>query len=263
MKLNARYIERRLKNISVYSYDCVESTNIIAKKLAENGSAEGTVVVSCKQTGGKGRLGRSFFSPGGGVYFSLILRPDIKAETTLFITVAAAVAVSCAIESISVKKCDIKWVNDVYINNKKVCGILTEGGFDTNGELKYAVLGVGVNLFAPKNDFPENLPLAASIFDKNCGIIYKNRKKEQLIIEFIDKFLLFYNNIHQKTFMSEYKSKSFLSGKEITYIKDGSVYKGVVVGIDDEAHLVVKTDDGEEVLSHGEVQIVGMEQLAV
>ncbi|MBR6501944.1 MAG: biotin--[Clostridia bacterium] len=154
------------KNVNLFAFKKIDSTNIYAKTLASEGYKDGTVVVAREQTAGKGRLGRTFFSKRGGLYFSVILRPYKSLNDTVFITTAAAVAAARAIEKVSGKKCEIKWVNDIYINNKKVCGILTEGAITPDGSLDYAILGVGINLFAPKGGFPSNLPLAGSVFDK-------------------------------------------------------------------------------------------------
>ena len=263
MKLSSKRIEKNAKQIKVISFNTVDSTNNVAKELALNGCAEGTVVCALKQTRGKGRLGRTFLSKAGGVYFSLILRPQKDSDASLLITVAAAVAAARAIERLSGKKCEIKWVNDIYLNGKKVCGILTEGNVSNNGEFDFAILGVGVNLFAPKSGFPSNLPLAGSVFGKKNGIIFKNRYKEQLIAEFFNEFFKFYNNLEQKEFMKEYQQKSFLNGKQITYTKDGETYSGIVSGIDDDARLVISANKNEVKLSHGEIQIVGMEQLPI
>ncbi len=263
MKLNSKHIERKLKNVKVFSYDCVDSTNIIAKKLATDGCDEGVVVCALEQTAGRGRLGRTFLSQKGGVYFSVVLRPEKAMNDTLFITVAAAVAAARAVETVSGKKCDIKWVNDVYLGGKKVCGILTEGGFAENGALNYAILGVGINLFEPKGGFAANLPLAGSVFGKKSGVLLKNRKKEEVITRFAEEFFSFYNKLEQKTFLDEYKQKSFLTGKKITYTKNEETYSGIVIGIDDDAHLLVRVGEKEQILSHGEIQIVGMEQLPI
>ncbi|MBQ8740941.1 MAG: biotin--[Clostridia bacterium] len=263
MKLSAKKIEKFSKNIKVNSFNCVDSTNTVAKKLAENGADEGTVVTAIKQTAGRGRLGRTFLSKKGGVYFSVVLRPQINPEDTLFVTVAAAVAACRAIEAVSSKKCDIKWVNDIYINGKKVCGILTEGGFNSDGTLNYAILGVGINLFEPKGSFPGNLPLADSVFHKQDKIFFKNRVKERLIAEFSNNFFEIYENLEKKEFIKEYQQRSFLTGKDITYKKDGATYNAKVIEIDDNARLIVKTNTKTEVLSHGEIQITGMEQLAI
>lgn len=263
MKLSFKKIEKGAPFLSVHSYKCIDSTNTVAKNLAEEGAGEGTAVVALQQTAGRGRLGRSFLSQKGGVYFSIVLKPNLNVNDVVFITVAAAVAAARAIEAVSGKQCFIKWVNDIYLNNKKVCGILTEGGFNPDGTLKYAVLGVGINLFEPKNGFPTNLPLAGSVFNKGCKIMLKNRKKEQIIAQFANDFFAIYNQLDKKEFIKEYSRRSFLTGKEITFEKQGKTYTATVIGIDDDARLVLSLDGKTEALSHGEIQIVGMEQLLV
>lgn len=261
MKLNYKNIEKRSKHIKAFCFDKVDSTNNIAKNIILSGAAEGVTVVAQEQTSGKGRLGRTFFSKRGGVYFSIVLRPKKNSGNILFITVAAAVAAAQAIETISHKKCEIKWVNDIYINNKKVCGILAEGGFDTKGKIDYCILGVGINLFTPKGDFPKKLLLAGSVFNKKSKIIFKNRVKERVVAEFCNNFFKYYRNLNKKEFIKEYQARSLLTGKQITYTKDGEVYSGIVSHIDDDARLVVDECGKTQFLSHGEIQIVGMEQL--
>lgn len=263
MKLNAKRIEKFSKHIKVNSFNCVDSTNTVAKRLAANACDEGVTVVATEQTAGKGRLGRTFLSKRGGVYFSIVLKPKISPDDTLFITTAAAVAAARAIEAVSHKKCQIKWVNDIYINSKKVCGILTEGEFNLDGSLKYAILGVGINMFEPKGGFPGNLPLADSVFHKKDKILQKKCKKEQIIAAFANNFFKFYNNLQNKEFIKEYQARSFLTGKNITYTKGGVIYNAKVIGIDDDANLIVESNENIQKLSHGEIQIVGMEQFAV
>ncbi len=263
VKIRSKKIEQKTKHLKLNSFKSVGSTNVLAKEMAALGCDEGATVVATMQTAGKGRLGRTFLSKRGGVYFSIVLRPQNQPDAPLFITVAAAVAAARAIEKISGKKCDIKWVNDIYIDSKKVCGILTEGGFNQSGSLDYAILGVGVNLFAPRGGFPTNLPLAGSVFAKKSKIFNKTSTKEQFIAEFANEFFPFYNNLEQKEFISEYQNRSLLNDKEITYQKDGVVYKAFVKGVDENAHLIVENDGKIQTLSHGEIQIVGMEQLLV
>ena len=137
----------------------VTSTNTLLKAQAEQGAPEGTVLIAESQTAGKGRLGRHFTSPPGtGIYFSLLLRPHCTAEKSLFITTTAAVAVCEAIEQVTGLNPQIKWVNDVYLNEKKVCGILTEASVDfENGGLNWAVLGIGINIAVPEEGFPEEI----------------------------------------------------------------------------------------------------------
>ncbi len=255
-----------IKNVGktkLYYFNKTDSTNTKARNFARNGCAEFTTVAALEQTDGKGRLGRSFYSKKGGVYFSVVLRPDFSCEDVLFITVAAAVSVCRIIEKYSDKKCQIKWVNDIYINSKKVCGILTEGEFGENQKFNFAVLGVGINLFAPKGDFPAELPLADSVFEKSDSSVFSKRFKKRIIKDFLNEFALLYKNFDKKDFVLEYADRSFLNGKTITYVKCGVECTAKVLGIDSNAGLVVETNGKTETLHHGEIQIVGMEQLPV
>lgn len=252
MKLFEHYIKKYTSKIKPIVFESVDSTNSVARDLAKSGAKEGTAVIAFKQTAGRGRLGRQFFSPDGGVYISLILRPDILPQDTLFITVAAAVAAVRGIEKISDQKCLIKWVNDIYIDNKKVCGILTEGEFSNENRLDFAVLGVGINLFEPKGGYPKDLPLATSVLKTAFN---KSKLKAKLIAEFANAFFDFYSKLQNKEYINEYRKRSFLTGKNITYQKNGEMHNATVLGIDDNARLVVKNADEVETLSTGEVQI--------
>ncbi len=241
-------------------FGTVTSTNTVAKNTALAGAAEGTAIFADTQTAGRGRLGRSFVSEKGGVYMSFVLRPQNPPADTLFITVAAAVAAARAIESVCDRKCEIKWVNDIYIDGKKVCGILTEGEFSPSGELDFAVLGVGINLFEPKEGLSPKLPLAGCVFYRDRKILSKKRIKKQLIKAFISEFFAFYKNLSQKEFIKEYQDRSFLNGKQITYTKGGELFTATVEGVSDMAELVIKEGQKTHTLSYGEIQIVGMEQ---
>ena len=146
----------KYKNNRLYIYDTLDSTNIRAKQLALENAPHGTVVIARQQTAGRGRLGRSFFSPRDGIYISIIVRPDFDLTKSVHVTSAASVAVAESIESICGMDAKIKWVNDIYADNKKVCGILTEGitDFET-GQIESLVIGIGVNTTI--KDFPEDL----------------------------------------------------------------------------------------------------------
>ena len=153
----SKYLNSDFFDIEVYKV--VDSTNSKLKSKAESGAPEGTVIISEEQTKGKGRRGRTFYSPKNtGIYMSLLLRPKFSAYESLSITTCAAVAVSRAIEINSNKNAQIKWVNDIFIDDKKVSGILTEASIDLeSGGLKYAILGIGINAFSPKEGFPNEL----------------------------------------------------------------------------------------------------------
>ena len=234
------------------------STNGDIKKLADEGADEFTVVLSRRQSRGKGRMGRSFYAPEGGLYFSVLLRPKSSAETALKITTAAAVAVAEAIEKVVAYKVKIKWVNDIYIRDKKVCGILTEGSFDAeNGQIKYAVLGIGINVATPQNGFPEEIK------DK-AGALFSSSTPPSLVYcavlnEFLKKFKEYYADIENMPHLEEYRRRSYLNGKTVKFIKDGKEHTAKVNGIGNKAELIVKEGKREVFLSSGEVQITDYE----
>ena len=239
----------------VLTVQSVTSTNTLLKAQAEQGAPEGTVLIAESQTAGKGRLGRHFTSPPGtGIYFSLLLRPHCTAEKSLFITTTAAVAVCEAIEQVTGLNPQIKWVNDVYLNEKKVCGILTEASVDfENGGLNWAVLGIGINIAVPEEGFPEEIrSIAGAIFDGPCPVEMRSRISAAVI----SRFFALYKNLGSNAFIESYRSHSFLTGRAITFSLGEETYRGVVTGISDEAHLLVRLDSGEErAFSAGEVQI--------
>ena len=250
------FLEDNLKlPIKTLIFRQVNSTNTLCKELSREFKND-LLVVALSQSEGKGRLGRSFFSPlNSGIYMSFLLHPHLCAESSIKITTAAAVAAAKAIDSISGKKSLIKWVNDIYLNNKKVCGILTEAGFSSvKQELDYAVLGIGINLYDPQNGFPEYIKdKAGSVFEMQKPNIEKSL---EFINEFTLRFLEIYNNFPDNSYMNEYRSRSFLIGKKISFIKDGKEFFGTVDSIDDNAQLRVKTPAGEITLLAGEVSVV-------
>lgn len=233
----------------------VTSTNTVLKAEAERGADEGLVLIAESQTAGKGRLGRRFESPPGtGIYFSFLLRPSCTAEQSLFITTASAVAVCQAIEEITGLEPKIKWVNDVYLNDRKICGILTEAAIDfESGGLYWAIPGIGINIAQPEGGFPEEIrDVAGALFDGPCPVEMRSR----LAASVIDHFFALYKELEEGRFIEEYKRRSFLTGKAISFSLGNDVFHGVVTGISDEAHLLVRLDSGEErAFSAGEVQI--------
>ncbi|MBE5819079.1 MAG: biotin--[acetyl-CoA-carboxylase] ligase [Clostridiales bacterium] len=239
-------------DVNVIVFDEVDSTNTVAKSLAEQGAREWTVVLALRQTGGRGRLGRSFFSPEGtGLYMSIILRPSVGVDSALNITASAAVAVARAIENLTDKDPFIKWVNDVYVDGKKVCGILTEASFNMeNSSMEYAVLGVGVNLSSPKAGFPDDISNIAGDIGLDVS------KRDLFTARIINEFKGLYSGLGEKLFFDDYKAKQMLMGKAVNVIKATSTRSAVVKGLDDECRLVVEYQDGtSEALYTGEVSV--------
>lgn len=235
--------------------DTVTSTNTVLKAIAEQGGAEGMALIAQQQTQGKGRLGRTFLSPKGtGLYISVLLRPKFSAEESLCITTAAAVAVAEAIDSVTGRHAKIKWVNDVYLQGRKVCGILTEASVDfENSGLHYAIVGIGVNIQEPSGGFaPEIRDVAGALYrgEVPAGV------RVRLAAEILNRFFGFYDHLTQRTFMDDYRKRSLLTGIEVTFTQGDTVQEGLVLGVDDEARLQVRLPNGEEKLfSAGEVNI--------
>lgn len=232
-------------------YDSVTSTNTLLKEQAETGAPHGTVIIAKHQTAGRGRLGRSFYSPKDtGLYMSILLRPNLKMEEALLLTTATAVAVSNAIETITGEQTSIKWVNDIFCHGKKVCGILTEAVPDLEtGRIQYAVIGIGVNLLPPKEGFPAELQsIATSVCDG------KSPEVTTLAEEILNQLSIYLECLPEKTFFHTYRQKCFLIGKEVTILPGNQ--KAIVLGIDDAVGLMVQLADGtQKILRTGEVSV--------
>ena len=244
-----------LIDADVIAVDETTSTNSDLKILAENGAAEWTILCAEKQTNGRGRMGNTFYSPEGGIYMRILIKPRFSPENSLFITTIAACSVCNAIEKLTNKNVKIKWVNDVYNKDGKICGILTESSIDyKTNKLNYAVLGIGLNVFPPENGFPTDVQnIASSLFDNYevSSSIYN-----QLISEILNQFYNLYNNFDKDMHINEYKNRSMLINKEISYIQDSEEFNARVIDIDSECHLIVSDSSGKITkLSSGEVKI--------
>lgn len=243
-----------LKNkIKIEVLEKATSTNSLVKELASE-SDEGFVVVAGEQTAGRGRMGRSFFSPGdSGIYMSLLLKPEIKPEEAVQITTAAAVSVCTALEHLGVYDSKIKWVNDIYISNRKVCGILTESSFNSRAnKLDFAVLGVGINIYEPEDGFPEDIKdIAGAVFSER-----KSDLRNKFIAEFLNVFFEFYEALSSRNHMAEYKERSLVLGREINIIQGGNTRVGKAIDIDENCNLITELSDGTtEKLYSGEISV--------
>ncbi len=250
----ARYLDNEAKKCRIIAKNTVSSTNIVAREMAASGEDELLVVVSKEQTAGKGRMGRSFFSPDGtGLYLSIILRPDFSPEKSMLITTAAAVAACEALEKLGCENPQIKWVNDVFVNGKKVAGILTEAsvGLET-GKLDYAVLGIGINLYKPHGGFPDNIKdIAGAAFKAEIDDV-----RNKLAAYFLNSFIGYYGFLPENSYSDEYIRRSFVIGKDITIIDGEKRERATVLGIDNECRLIVRLYNGSEKhLSSGEISI--------
>ena len=249
-----------LKDTNLYVYDVIDSTNLQARRIVlEDGVKSPVVVISGQQTAGRGRLGRSFYSPKDGLYLSIVIRPDFDMSRSNLVTVAAAAATSEAIDETCLCSTKIKWVNDIYLGDKKVCGILTEATTDfETGQIDSLIIGIGVNT-SDKSFPPELKDIAGSISADGLS----GREKSLLAASIVEKVLRYTK--HLDGFMDSYRSRSILLGKDITvytgtYRKDPTQELGGrparALGIDDEGGLMVEFEDGtRQTLRSGEVSI--------
>lgn len=254
------YLPDEYKGVAIEFHSLIDSTNRRAKDLAAEGHPEGLVVVAEEQSAGRGRRGRSFFSPGkSGVYVSFLFRPTFSVSESLYLTTAAAVAAAEAIEASTGVTAQIKWVNDVFCHQKKVCGILTEASVNMeSGLLDYAVTGIGFNLREPQGGFPEEIrTVAGSIYEK--GQTPGADVRSRLIAGMIERFFGYYRTLTERSYMEEYRRRSFLIGQRV-YTLQEPVLTGTAVDVDDEGHLILELDNGERrVLSSGEVSVRPLE----
>ena len=229
-----------------------DSTNAVARAAGAAGEAEGLVILAGEQTAGRGRLGRSFFSPGAtGLYMSLLLRPGLPPEQCIRITTAAAVAVCRAVEKLTGETPGIKWVNDIFLHGRKVCGILTEAAFDGQAGLQYAVLGIGINVMPPEGGFPPEIAeIAGSLFSE-----FVPGRREIVAAEVLNCLAEVLQGLADGKHAEEYRARSIVLGQRVN-ILGGSGGEAVVTDIDPECRLHLRRDDGrEEILSTGEISI--------
>ena len=238
----------------LYVYRETDSTNTRLRLMALEGAPHGTIAVADRQTAGRGRLGRSFVSPpGSGIYLSLLIRPETDLAGALSVTSAAAVAVCEAVRELTGKEAGIKWVNDVYIGNKKICGILTEAETSVEaGGLDSIVIGIGINFRSDPEAFPEDvLGRVGWIYEKEEKSVARN----ELAAAVIDRTLYYADHLQEREFIEPYKEYSIILGKEIICTRGKERFEAIALDIDNNGALIVDTAEGRRVLSSGEITV--------
>ena len=223
-----------------------------AKRLALAGAPHGTLVLAGQQSAGRGRMGRRFESPAGkGIYLSLVLRVPVPASEALGVTVGAAVAVARAVQKLCGIELGIKWVNDLYYQGKKVCGILTEAGTSVeSGLLEWLVVGIGLNLTTTPADWPEELArTAGSLFPGGPAPVGRAALAGAIARELLALCPAF-------DCLDEYRSRCFVPGHWVTVCTAAETYAARAIAIDDNGALLVEREGGRRAaLQHGEVNI--------
>lgn len=270
-------------------FDTVDSTNTVCLRRASSGESGTYAAIAGCQTRGRGRRGRSFFSPyGTGLYMSILIRPaGLTADQAVKYTTIAAVATAEAIEAVSCRAASIKWVNDVYIGGRKVCGILTEASFNPeDATLDYAVIGIGINVYEPEGGFPEEIRDRAGSLAGPDGIhignggmqksepdsdtgnpVLRNGGRNRLAAEILTRLFSYLDSSlappaadasgEPPLYTKKYRDRCFVIGRDVDVIKAGSEpCKAHALDTDDECRLIVRYEDGsEETLSSGEISI--------
>ena len=262
--LSAAYLEEALSfPCQVHVLEKVDSTNNYAKTIGDLSCPH--IVLANEQSGGRGRLGRSFYSPPGtGLYMSLVFRPKLELAKAMLITTMAALAVCQAFEEVTGAGPKIKWVNDLYLQGKKVCGILTEAesNFET-GSIDRIIIGIGINCFA--RSFPEELAAKATYIESPR----KEFSRNQLAAAIAEKFFSHLKNFDSRRIIREYKSRSFILGQPITLYgshfgalpeNGGSGIRARAIDIDDNGGLVVEYMEGRharemDTITSGEITL--------
>ena len=244
--LDTKYIGKNL-----YVYNEVNSTNTVAKFLAMNNVENGSVVISEKQNAAKGRSGKSWESPIGGVWLSIILNPQVDYSKLPLITLATGVAVAKMLEKVGVKNPQIKWPNDIMIYGKKVCGILTEAVTKFN-TIENVIIGVGIDANLDINDFPKELQDGTTTIEIELGKKEDEATLIRIFLEEFEKIIEVFNNKGYEDILKEWRKRSYTIGK-IVEVREpfNKHYDGYVVGIGKEGELIVEKIDGtfEKVIS--------------
>lgn len=248
-------LDQTTPELSITVLDSSESTMKDAKLAAINGEPANTLIVADLQEAPKGRFGRPFFSKaGGGIYMSMLLRPNQNFEEMAQYTLIMAVAAARAMDKLAHVQTEIKWVNDIYINGKKVCGILSEAMSDVEtGQISNVIIGMGINFSLHEKEFPEELrEKAASLFSESEPTITRN----ELIGEIWNQFYATLKTLPKQQFLEEYRQKSFVLGKKVYFSQAGQDYEGIADTINEHGELVVQlSDNTNKILSSGEISL--------
>lgn len=245
------YLDEKYKENLIIVLDSTDSTNSYAKKMAIDGALHGTIITANEQVQGRGRFGRSFYSPEGkGIYLSLILRPQLDLLEVAFSTILTVVAVTRALKAFSGQEIQIKWVNDLFVEGKKISGILTELSHDMeSGKVDFVVAGIGINVNAKKQDFPQELKdIAGSIHIERAN-------RNQVIAQICNELLKIFQDFDKKKIIQEYKTMQMVLQKEVVFDKDGVLKTAKAVDIDQDGGLIVEIEGKNETLRSGEISV--------
>ena len=240
-------------------FDTITSTNDVLKQLALQGAPEGTTLVADCQTGGRGRMGRTFLSPSGvGIYLSVLLRPNCKPTELMHLTCASATAACSAIEQTSGFRPGVKWTNDIVYNKRKLAGILTELGLNQDGTTAYAIIGIGFNCNQQLRDFPDAIQDVAGSLKMVTG---EETDRALLAAKMIEALYQMNRELlsDRAGILARYRQDCITLGQEISLVRGDEIRHGKALDVDENGALVVRYEDGTiEAVNSGEVSVRGM-----
>ncbi len=242
------FLPEKHKNALVECKESTDSTNSDARAISAK-TSDSAIICSSMQTMGRGRSGKSFYSPkDSGLYFSMILHPRVALEDCVCITTAAAVAVHDVLKKLTGKETQIKWVNDLFFDGKKICGILTESvvNFETM-HVDAVIVGVGINLL--NKGFPDELSSIAGALDCDPALC------SRIAADVFSNLFELCEKLPDRSYMDVYRQNCFVLGKDITYKKNGCKYLATAIDVDDNGGLIVSQNDSTHTLTSGEVSI--------
>ena len=244
----------------VTAVERVDSTNNACKRLAAEGAPDGTAVLTGMQTAGRGRRGRTFVSPPGGLYFSLILRPHARPEALMHLTAMVAVAAARAIERVSGVYPGIKWTNDLVLNGRKLCGILTELSVEgETGALQYVVPGIGINVSQCEEDFDGDVAQIATSILRETGRRISRAELAAAMIEELDALYAALKSGDTSAYLEEYRRRCVTIGREVQLLWQDTKEKVTALDVDEEFGLIVRRENGTvETVRTGEVSVRGL-----
>lgn len=240
-------------------FDTITSTNDVLKQMALQGAPEGTVLVADSQSGGRGRLGRTFLSPSGvGIYLSVLLRPTCMPGELMHLTCASALAACDAIEQAAGFRPGVKWTNDIVYQKRKLAGILTELGLNQDGSTAYAIIGIGINCTQHPEDFPKELQEIAGSLK-----MVSEREIDRTLVaaKMIEAFYEMNRGLLEKKsqMISDYRKACITLGQEISVVRNGINRHGRALDVDEDGALLVAYEDGStETVNSGEVSVRGL-----
>jgi len=239
-------------------YDEIDSTNLEAHRLAKKGGEHGIVVAAGSQSAGRGRLGRSWNSPAeSNIYMSLLLRPDLEPDQAPMLTLVMACSVAETIRETTGLDAQIKWPNDIVVNGKKVCGILTEMNAEV-GRINYVVIGVGINVNT--EGFPEELQeMATSLSMEAARTFFKEDILSEVLTHFEKDYAIFIKTGSFRKLKSRYENLLVNRGKMVKILGETEPYQALALGINEKGELLVRREDGSETTVYaGEVSVRGI-----